>query len=291
MTRWMRKGLINDQIAKTCKALKIKTLAVQGDSLTMADQAELTKLNKSTKLKAGPTINSDMRILKDDAELAIMRKAIRNAEDAFRATCASIEPGQSEIEVAARLEFEMKRRGASEPSFSTISAVGPNSALPHAHPGKRKIKNGSALLLDWGARVDNYCSDLTRMVFLGSIPRKIGEVYRIVLEAQELAIAAIRPGRRMCDIDAVARDFIVGAGYGEAFNHGLGHGLGLDVHEAPSLSWRSDQKLVAGMLVTVEPGIYLPGVGGVRIEDDVLVTPKGHRVLSRLSKRIEDAVI
>lgn len=291
MTRWMRKGLINEQIAKTCKALQIKKLAVQSDSLTIADHDELKKRIKSTRLVGGPPIGSDMRILKDGDELARMKKAIRNAEDAFRATCTTIKPGQTEIDVAARLEFEMKKRGASGPSFPTISAVGANAALPHAHPGRRKIKKGSALLLDWGSRVDQYCSDLTRVVFLGSIPRKIGEVYRIVLEAQERAIEAIRPGRRMCDIDAIARNLIADAGFGTAFNHGLGHGLGLDVHEAPSLSWRSDQKLVAGMVVTVEPGIYLPGLGGVRIEDDVLVTPKGHRVLSRLSKTLDGAVI
>lgn len=153
------------------------------------------------------------------------------------------------------------------------------------------VKKGSAVLFDWGARVGFYCSDLTRMVFVGSIPPKIEEIYKVVLGAQKRAISAIRPGTRMCDVDAVARNHIVDAGFGGAFNHGLGHGLGLDVHEAPSLSWRSDKKLRRGMLVTVEPGVYLPGIGGVRIEDDVLVTRDGRRVLSRLSKKLEDAVI
>ena len=291
MTKWMRRGLINDQIAKTCRALKIKKLAIQGDSLTVADHAELRKLNRSTRLVSAPSILADMRLKKDDTELLMIRKAIRCAEDAFRATCASIEVGQTEVEIAARLEYEMKRRGASGPSFPTIVAEGSNAALPHAQPGRRRVKRGSAILLDWGARLGNYCSDLTRMIFVGSIPSRIAGIYDIVLEAQKRAIAAIRPGQRMCDVDAVAREYIAEAGYREEFNHGLGHGHGLDIHEAPSLSWRSDARLVAGMTVTVEPGVYLPGVGGVRIEDDVLVTPKGARVLTRLSRKSADAVI
>ena len=291
MKKWMRRGLINDQIAKTSKALKVRKLAIQGDALTVADHAELRKLNRSTRLVSAPSIVGDMRLRKDDTELALIRKSIRCAEDAFRATCASIKVGQSEVDIAARLEYEMKKRGASGPSFPTIVAEGPNAALPHAFPGRRKVKRGSAILIDWGARLANYCSDLTRMVFVGSIPRKVAEIYEIVLEAQRRAIAAIRPGKRMCDIDAVARDYITEAGYGEEFNHGLGHGHGLDIHEAPSLSWRSNAKLAAGMVVTVEPGIYLPRIGGVRIEDDVLVTPKGTRVLTRLGRKLEDAVI
>ena len=129
------------------------------------------------------------------------------------------------------------------------------------------------------------------MVFVGSIPRKIGEIYRIVLDAQQAGVAAVQAGARMCDVDAVARKIITDAGYGKEYTHGLGHGLGLEVHEAPSLSWRSDEKLVPGIVVTVEPGIYLSGIGGVRIEDDVLVLPKGNRVLTHLSTSLEDAVI
>ena len=150
----------------------------------------------------------------------------------------------------------------------------------------------TALLLAWRrAEFGGYCSDLTRMIFVVSIPAKIGRLYELVLEAQRRAIAGIGSGVRMCDVDALARTYLAEAGYGDAFNHGLGHGLGLDVHEPPSLSRRSDEKLKAGMVVTVEPGVYLPRIGGVRIEDDVLVTPAGRRVLSRLSRRLEDAVV
>jgi Xaa-Pro aminopeptidase len=288
---WMRKGMLNDEIANVSKALKIKSLAIQSQYMSVASHAALKKLIRSTRLTNAPTILSDMRQVKSSAELVTMRKAIRVAEDAFVAMRKSIRVGQTELALAARLEYEMKLRGASGASFPTICAEGPNAALPHASPGSRRVKRGSAVLFDWGAKIGGYCSDLTRMVFIGSMPRKLEVVYSIVLEAQQRAIAAIRPGRRMCDIDAVARDHITGAGYGEAFGHGLGHGLGLNVHEAPSLSWRSKEKLVAGMVVTVEPGVYLPGIGGIRIEDDVLVTPNGRSVMSRLGKNPEDAII
>ncbi|MGD2110578.1 MAG: aminopeptidase P family protein [Phycisphaerae bacterium] len=289
--RWMRKGLLNDEIAKVAKTLKLKSMAVQQDHMTVADFETVRKLNKSTRLTKAPPITENMRKFKAKDELAGIGKSLRVMEEAFVAMRDSIRIGQTELEMAARLEYEMKRRGASGPSFPTICAEGPNAALPHAHPGRRKVKKGSAVLFDWGAVVDGYCSDLTRMIFVGSIPGKLGEVYEIVLEAQQRAIAAVRPGRRMCDVDAVARDYIKDRGYGEAFNHGLGHGMGLNVHEPPSLSWRSKEKLEAGMVVTVEPGVYLPGVGGVRIEDDVVVTPRGCRVLSRLGTSLKDAVI
>lgn len=290
-TTWIRRGTLNAEIAKVCKSKKLSALAVQGDHLCVSGFTELGKLTGIRRLRSAPPIIPNMRKIKQPAELTTMRKAIRIAEDAFTATRASIRIGQTELELAARLEFEMKKRGSSSPAFPTICAEGSNAALPHAHPGQRKVRKGSAILFDWGARWRGYCSDLTRMVFVGSIPRRIAEVYDVVLEAQQRAIAAIRPGRRMCDVDAVARDFIAAAGYGEAFSHGLGHGLGLDVHEPPSLSWRSKEKLEAGMVVTVEPGVYLPGVGGVRIEDDVLVTPRGRQVLSRLGRSRRESVL
>lgn len=290
-TRWMRKGNLNSEVANVCKALRLKTLAIQPEKMTLADHDEIHKLAKSTKLVHGPALVTPMRKIKDATELKIMDRAIRVAEEAFNIVRESIRLGDTELELAARIEYEMKRRGALRPSFPTICAEGPNAALPHAHPGERKVKMGSTVLLDWGARVGHYCSDLTRVLFVGSIPRELGKVYAIVLEAQKLAIAAIRPGVKMCDVDAVARNFIAAQGYEKAFNHGLGHGVGIDIHEAPSLSWRSNEPLAEGMVVTVEPGIYIPGVGGVRIEDDVLVTKRGCRILNRLDKSLEGAVI
>ena len=287
----IRRGQLHAEIGIVCRTERLKSLAIQSDHLTVDDHAEISQLAKIRKLRSAPAIVAGMRKLKQPAELTTMRRAIRIAEEAFVATRKSIRIGQTELEMAARLEYEMKKRGASGPAFPTICAEGRSAALPHAHPGQRRVRTGSAILFDWGARVNGYCSDLTRMVFVGSMPRKIAEVYEIVLEAQQRAIAAIRPGRRMCDIDAVARTVIADANYGEEFSHGLGHGLGLDVHEPPSVSWRSKEKLEAGMVVTIEPGVYLPGVGGVRIEYDVLVTASGHRVLSRLGRISEQAII
>ena len=291
VTKWLRKLTLETEIASVCKKLEIRSLAVQPEMMTLGSAAEIKKNYKAIRIVHAPPIVADMRLCKDPTELVCIRKAIRVAQDAFVAMRETIRVGQTEKELAARLEYEMQRRGSSGVAFPTIVAEGLNAALPHAHPGKRRVKKGSAILFDWGACVGGYTSDLTRMLFVGSIPRKIGEIYPIVAEAQRRAIAAIRAGKRMCDVDAVARDYIAEAGYREAFNHGLGHGMGLDVHEAPRLSWQSKDKLKAGSVVTVEPGIYLPGVGGVRIEDDVLVTPTGHRVLTRLSKKLEDAVI
>jgi Xaa-Pro aminopeptidase len=291
VTKWMRRITLEEELASVFKKLKIKSVAAQPETMTLGSAATIKKHNKSVKIAHAPPIVADMRLAKDPGELTLIRKSIRVAEAAFLAMRETIRVGQTEQELSARLEYEMQRRGSSGVAFPTIVAEGPNGALPHAHPGRRKVRKGSAILFDWGARVNGYTSDLTRMVFVGSIPRKIGEIYRIVLEAQVRAIAAIRAKERMCDVDAVARNFIADAGYKEAFNHGLGHGMGVDVHEAPRLSWQSKDKLKAGSVVTVEPGIYLPRVGGVRIEDDVLVTPTGHRVLTRLSKKLEDAVI
>lgn len=290
-TRWMRKGLLTAEIARACTALKLRTLAVQPERMSLAEHAAIRKQARGTRLTPAPPLTARMRIIKDGAELALIQRSLRVAEEAFAAVRSGIRLGDTERDIAARLEFEMKRCGSLAPAFPTICAEGANAALPHARPGVRKVKKGSLILLDWGAKVGHYCSDLTRVLFVGSIPRELGRVYEIVLEAQQRAIAAIRPGVKMCDVDAVARNFIASCGYKKAFTHGLGHGMGIDIHEAPSLSWRSSEPLAEGMVVTVEPGVYLPGVGGVRLEDDVVVTPRGCRVLSRLDKSLERAVI
>jgi len=287
----MRSGLMNAEIGRLVSKLRVKTLAVQGDAVTLSQRDDIKKHTRGVKLVKAPPVFGDLRVCKSAAEVKAMNRALRVAEDAFRATIETIRPGQTEQELAARVEYEMKCRGASGSAFGTICAEGRHAALPHARPGRRKIKSGSAILFDWGARVRGYCSDLTRVVFVGSIAPKWRRVYEVVLQAQEAAIQAIRPGRRVNEIDGIARQLIDDAGFQGKFSHGLGHGLGLDVHERPSLSWRSDEELVAGMLVTVEPGIYLPGFGGVRIEDDVLVTPGGHRVLSRLDKSLDAALL
>ena len=287
----LRKGLLEREICTVLKKSRVRKVGVQTDYMTVDMRKEIGKGLKGISLvSAGPVING-LRLLKDAKEVAVLIKAVRIAEDAFRGLCKRIRVGHTEKQLAAQLEFELRTRGATASSFPHIVAEGPNAALPHAFPGQRKVKRGSALLFDWGAEYEFYRSDLTRCVFKGSIPSKIGEIYHICLEAQEAAIEALRPGERMCDVDEVARGIIRKAGFGKYFGHGLGHGLGLDVHENPRLSWQSKEKLQAGMVVTVEPGIYLPGIGGVRVEDDVLVTKSGCRVLSTLSKDLQSAFI
>jgi Xaa-Pro aminopeptidase len=287
----MRKGVLTDEIANVCGKLKLTSLAVQPDRLSLADHDAIRRKTKGVKIAQAPTLTNDLRRRKDKDEIKQMSKALRLAQDAFLATRETIQPGQTEQEIAGRLEYEMRRRGATGPSFPTIAAIDANASNPHAQCGKRKIKSRSALLIDWGARLNFYCSDLTRMLFIGKPKSKIAEIYKITLESQLAAIEAVAPGKRVCDIDDVARSVIRKAGYGDQFSHGLGHGLGLEVHEAPPVSWRSKEELRPGMVVTIEPGIYLPGVGGVRIEDVVLVTERGRRVLSDLPKTIDSAMV
>lgn len=287
----LRKGLLMDEIATVCRKLDLERLAVQADGLTVESHAALRRRARPTRIVKAPPIVNNMRRLKDATELKTLRRAIVVAEGAFQATRRTLRIGQTEHDLAARLEYEMRQRGSSAPAFETICAVGANAAHPHARPGNRRIKRGSAVLFDWGATVGFYRSDLTRCLFVGRIPPQLGGIYKIVLDAQMAAIDAIAPGERMCDVDAVARGIIAKAGHGGRFVHGLGHGLGLNVHEPPALSWRSKERLEVGDLVTVEPGIYLPGVGGIRIEDDILVTANGCRVLSSLSKDLQSAVV
>lgn len=286
----LRKKSVIDELSKLVKKSKASRVAVQPEYLSLAVSQRIREAIHPVRLVPGKPIIRAMRECKDAQELDVMLRAIRVAQLAIKKAVRDIRIGQTERELAARIEYEMQLGGATGASFPTIVAEGPNASLPHAVPGDRRIGDGSAVLIDWGARVDHYCSDLTRVIFINRIPPKIGRIYDIVLEAQEKAIAAVRPGARLCDVDAAARRHIKSAGYGRNFGHGLGHGLGLDVHESPRVHFQSKDRLEPGMVVTIEPGIYLPGVGGVRIEDDVLVTEDGHQVLSDLPKRREQMV-
>lgn len=286
----LRRGLLLDEMIKVVKAEGVKRLAVQADVMSSSQRRAIEKQLPRVKVLDAPPIVAESRKLKESGELTLLRKAIRIAEEAYVATLQTIRLGQTELELAARLEYEMKRRGSTSPAFDSIVAIDANAALPHAVPGTRKVRRGCTILFDWGATYRFYRSDLTRTIFIGSIPPRLRDVYEVVLEGELKAIKAIQPGKRMCDVDAVARQHIAASGFEKEFNHGLGHGLGLDVHEPPSLSWRSDEELRAGMVVTVEPGVYLPGVGGVRIEDDVLVTARGAKVLTHLPKDLKSAV-
>ena len=286
----VRKKGLAEALARIMARSGLSSVAAQEESLTVREERSLrTALNKSGKkvaLKSVTGLVSALRNCKDAVEIKLLEQAVAVAQHGFEKLKASLHTGMTENEIAALLVYEMRRRGAEDASFETIVAAGANGSLPHYRPGNVKLENNSALLIDWGARVGGYRSDLTRMIFVGQVPRKVKEIYQVVREAQQAAIAAIKPGRTGREVDKIARNIIKKAGYAEAFGHGLGHGIGRDIHEPLSLSPRSTVILDAGMVVTVEPGIYLPGIGGVRSEDDVLVTPDGHRVLSTLPNDI-----
>jgi Xaa-Pro aminopeptidase len=236
---------------------------------------------------AGGMVES-LRRVKDEAELAAIATAAELADGVWRWSLEAGLGGRAEREVARAAEARIRELGA-EPSFPTIVAAGPNGALPHAEPGERPIGAGELVVFDMGAKLDGYCSDGTRTFAAGEPGERACEVYELVRLAQEKALDAVAAGEGGEAVDAVAREAISAAGYGERFGHGLGHGVGLEVHEAPRLSPRSEDVLVAGEVVTVEPGVYLPGELGVRIEDLVVVETNGCRNLSGLPKELQIA--
>lgn len=223
-----------------------------------------------------------LRASKDADEIAATRRAVACAETAFRQLCAWMRPGMTEIAVAFKLEELMRSAGAEAPSFPIIVAAGPNSARPHAVPGHRPIQPGEPVLLDWGAKLDGYCSDISRTVVFGRADETFLTLYAIVREAQAAAVGALGAGAHGQAVDKAARQIIHDAGYGDHFGHSLGHGTGLMIHEAPRLSPHSTDTLATGMLVTVEPGIYLPDWGGIRLENQALVTSGGTEILNTL---------
>jgi Xaa-Pro aminopeptidase len=235
---------------------------------------------------AGGIVEAE-RAVKEPGELDRIRAAAALADDVYDWLREFGLVGRTEHEVAVELEHQMRLRGAAGPSFPSIVASGEHGALPHAEPRKVPIAPGTLVTLDIGARLDGYCSDCTRTWATGEVGEELAEVYALVLRAQLSALAAVRPGPEGREVDAVARDLIAAAGHADHFGHGLGHGVGVEVHEAPRLSrTNAEARLEAGNVVTVEPGVYLPGVGGVRIEDLVVVTEDGCDVISRTSKEL-----
>jgi Xaa-Pro aminopeptidase len=226
------------------------------------------------------------RVRKDDYEVATLREAARRLSEVARAVFVEVRRGRTERDLALAIDWCIRRGGFERSAFETIVASGPNAALPHAQPGERTITEGDLVVLDFGGVYDSYCVDLTRTVSVGPASNRVREVYGAVLDAHDRTIAAVAPGRSRFDIDAVARDTLARHGLGEAFGHGTGHGLGIEVHEDPRIARRRpdvdtrDEAIAARMVFTVEPGAYLPGWGGVRIEDDVLVTGTGSDVLT-----------
>jgi Xaa-Pro aminopeptidase len=281
-----RKGLAKELPGLTDR-LKVRNLAVESARISVSQfeafKKELADAGHSVDLVPMEDLVEQFRLIKSPEEIEQTHRALELAETAYAEVVRSLRPGMTEKQIAWTMESALRQAGADGLSFPVIVAAGPNSALPHAIPTDRPVGAGEPILFDWGVRLGGYCSDTSRTVLLGDPDTTFLQVYNTVLEAQQLAIESIHAGISSKKVDAVARDYIGSKGYGDKFGHGLGHGTGLAIHEGPRLSPLKETALEAGMLVTVEPGIYLPHWGGVRIENQVVVEAGGSRVLNRLS--------
>lgn len=279
-----------DSLEKVCKRLKCKTIGIEASSVS---KSFYDQLNEKLSAELVDTVGwvEKLRAIKDKPEIAAIRKSIQVNQRAFEVIRAQLSAAQTELQIAHNLEHQMRAFGATRCAFDPIVAVGPRAALPHGQPTDIRISESPFVLIDWGAQVHQYASDLTRVLVTGKISPKLRKIYDLVLKAQLTAIRKIRPGISVEEVDAAARSEIDQAGYGKYFGHGLGHGFGLEIHENPFLSPTKNEKLEQNMVLTVEPGIYLPGWGGVRIEDDILVTADGHEVLSDLPKQLDECVV
>ncbi|MDX1776148.1 MAG: aminopeptidase P family protein [Desulfobulbales bacterium] len=278
----LRRGLLA-ALPKELGRLGIKKLAFESHYLLHGTAVKLMELGQKNGVAILPTSNiiEKLRTRKSQPEIEKIRQAVLLNESVFQEVSANLRAGKTEREVALEIEAAMMRRGAEAPAFPTIVAAGPNGAMPHAVPSARIIKKGEPVIIDMGLKLDGYCSDMTRTVVLGKPDRQTVKIFRLVRQAQKAALKTIKAGIAAGKADRAAREIIAGAGYGRYFGHGLGHGVGLAVHEAPSLGRARRSKLRAGMVVTVEPGIYLPGWGGVRLENMVVVEEKGCTILNR----------
>ncbi|MCP4195112.1 MAG: aminopeptidase P family protein [Planctomycetaceae bacterium] len=278
-------------VAKLAKKQRLSNLAIEADTLTLGIYTRLRDQLATTQLCNTSGLVEALREIKDRHEILEIRDSVRLAQKTFSVIRAGLQGSQTEKWIAAEIEHQIRLFGGTGCSFAPIVAVGPRAALPHAVPTDQRIEEADFVLIDWGAQATLYASDLTRILVTGRISPKLERIYGVVLKAQQKAINAIRPGALMSDVDAAARDVITKAGFGPKFGHGLGHGIGLEIHEAPRLAINQEQPLKAGMVITIEPGIYLPGWGGVRIEDDILVTRDGHEVLSDVPKDLDSCIV
>lgn len=262
----------------------VARLGVEQDHMTLGQFRLLKKQMKHARLIPAQNLVQQLRRTKEPVEVEMIARAQDFTDRTFRDILPMLKPGTSERDIAFEIESRFRRRG--EVAFDSIIASGPNGAKPHAGAGDRKLRKGDAVTLDIGCRIGGYCSDMTRTVFIGRAPAEMRKVYEIVLEAQCRGLEAVRPGTKATSVDAAARDHIAKHGYGKQFGHSLGHGVGLAVHERPVLAGPSRDTLEPGDVVTVEPGIYIPGKGGVRIEDMVLVTDTGLRNFTHSPKEL-----
>jgi Xaa-Pro aminopeptidase len=280
-----KEGLAKE-LANITDMLGTKRLGFESVRMSFMQYSKMAEELKSSgillELVPSEDVVENLRLIKDETEIDTLKKALFISESVFKHIKSAIKPGMTERQIAWTMEKEMREADAQSLSFSTIVASGPNSALPHAIPSDKKIKAGEPVLFDWGARLDGYCSDISRTVIIGTPDETFKKVFKTVLDAQRLATDAIKPGISSKAVDKIARDHIEKSGFKGKFGHGLGHGTGLSVHELPRISPLKDIKLKQGMVFTVEPGIYIPGWGGIRLENMVVVREDGVEVLNQL---------
>jgi Xaa-Pro aminopeptidase len=263
----------------------MKTLWFEESALTIEELKKMQKLG--LKLHGHREMLRHLRMRKDREELASLRKAIRRAEISFQELLRYIKPGVAERELGLTLESLMREKGARKAAFDTIVASAGNGAMPHASVSNRRLRKGDLVTIDFGAEADGYYCDITRTLCVGKPTARQKEIHGLVLQAQAAAMQSVRPGVSCKTVDSIAREIITRAGHGAHFGHGTGHGIGLMVHEGPSVSFLSTDVVEQDMVFTVEPGVYIPGWGGVRIEDMVLVTEQGRKVLTSLPRELE----
>lgn len=279
----VRHGIaIYESLADTAKELGLIHIGFESDFVTWEIHQKFTSYFIGAALV--PVQLDTLRIVKDPQELGMLTKAVEIADSAFNQVLKVLRPGLTELEIALELEYQMRKLGAEKTAFDTIVASGVRGALPHGRASNKKIEAGDFITMDFGAVYQGYHSDMTRTVVVGKASDKQRTIYNIVLSAQLAGLNAVKPGKRGREVDQIARQVIIDAGYGEYFGHGLGHGVGLFIHEEPRLSPSGDIELAEGMVVSVEPGIYLPDWGGVRIEDLVVVSAAGCKILTTSSK-------
>ncbi|AYC29844.1 M24 family metallopeptidase [Paenisporosarcina cavernae] len=277
-------NLVQEYIAN--KQNSLGTLAIEKTHVTVDRYEEIQRILPSATISGiDDTLNS-LRLKKDNSELAILRKAAEFADYAIEVGVSEIAEGKTELEILQAVEAALKAKGITHMSFDTMVLSGPKTASPHGKPGSRKIQKGDFILFDLGVVYEGYCSDITRTVAYGEPSDEQRKIYETVLQAEQAAVQLVKPGVTAKNLDLTARDIISKAGYGEFFTHRLGHGLGISVHEFPSITSTNEMELIEGMVFTIEPGIYVPDVAGVRIEDDVVVTKDGVEILTKYPKEL-----
>jgi Xaa-Pro aminopeptidase len=281
------KGALALDMVAAIRRLRLKRIGFEPARMSCeAHEALRSRLPMKASLEPAAGWIEHMRMFKSPDEIVRIRRSVETNSRAFEQAVARVRPGMRESDLAAELEYRMRRLGAEKPSFDTIVAGGLRGALPHAQPTAAKLESGQLVVVDMGALEDGYCSDMTRMLYLGRPTPKVRKMYGAVLEAQLAAIDAVRAGVSTARVDKAARDVLKAHGLDRAFVHSTGHGLGLEIHEPPRLGKRDKHKLAAGMAITIEPGVYLEDFGGIRIEDTVVVTEKGCEILTPTAKEL-----